>query len=176
VSPPLSEDAEEVAVRSRRTFQFGLLVFIAFTCTAIQYGFQSRWDVVVSLGTGAALMLPGQWWNYKGHHEAAAGLVLGTATLSLFSIMWFSDGLQDSSLLGYPVILIGAGQLLRPRHFWFLLAGMLICVLLLGLGTLNGWRTGVTPGTELDRLTDSLSILLVNGCLIWFLTYDMQKP
>ncbi|WP_296509169.1 EAL domain-containing protein [Rhodoferax sp.] len=130
---------------------------------------------MLSLGIGAALMLPAQWLNHRGHHETAAVLVLSTGTLSLFSIMWFSDGLRDSSLLGYPVILIGAGQLLRPRHFWMLLTLMLTCVLLLGLGTLNGWRTGLTPGTELDRLTDSLSILLVNGFLIWFLTYDMQN-
>ena len=52
---------------------------------------------------------------------------------------------------------------------------MLACVVVLGLGTLNGWRTGITPGTDVDRLTDSVSILLINGFLIWFLTYDMQN-
>ncbi|NBW48574.1 MAG: EAL domain-containing protein [Betaproteobacteria bacterium] len=175
MSNPRHDDVEEAAVRSRRVFQFALLVFIAFSGTAAQYGLQSRWDVVISLGLGAALMLPSQWLNHRGHHEAAAGMVLSVATLSLFSIMWFSDGLRDSSLLGYPVILIGAGQLLRPRHFWVLLAFMLGCVVMLGLGTLNGWRTGITPGTELDRLTDSVSILLINGFLVWFLTYDMQN-
>ena len=175
MSNPRHDDAEEATVRSRRVFQFALLVFIAFSGTAAQYGLQSRWDVVLSLGLGAALMLPSQWLNHRGHHEAAAGMVLSVATLSLFSIMWFSDGLRDSSLLGYPVILIGAGQLLKPKHFWILLAFMLGCVVILGLGTLNGWRTGVTPGTELDRLTDSVSILLINGFLVWFLTYDMQN-
>jgi diguanylate cyclase (GGDEF)-like protein len=175
VSNPRYDDAEEATVRSRRVFQFALLVFIAFSGTAAQYGLQSRWDVVLSLGLGAALMLPCQWLNHRGHHEAAAGMVLSVATLSLFSIMWFSDGLRDSSLLGYPVILIGAGQLLKPRHFWMLLTFMLGCVVMLGLGTLNGWRTGITSGTELDRLTDSVSILLINGFLIWFLTYDMQN-
>ncbi|CAM8643601.1 COG5001 Predicted signal transduction protein containing a membrane domain, an EAL and a GGDEF domain [Comamonadaceae bacterium] len=172
---PRHDDVEEVAVRARRVFQFALLVFIAFSGTAIQYALQSRWDVVISLGLGAALMLPSQWLNRKGHHEGAAGMVLAVATLSLFSIMWFSDGLRDSSLLGYPVILIGAGQLLRPRYFWVLVAFMLACVVVLGLGTLNGWRTGITPGTDVDRLTDSVSILLINGFLIWFLTYDMQN-
>lgn len=175
MSNPRHDDAEEATVRSRRVFQFALLVFIAFSGTAAQYGLQSRWDVVLSLGLGAALMLPCQWLNHRGHHEAAAGMVLSVATLSLFSIMWFSDGLRDSSLLGYPVILIGAGQLLKPRHFWMLLTFMLGCVVMLGLGTLNGWRTGITSGTELDRLTDSVSILLINGFLIWFLTYDMQN-
>ena len=96
---PRHEDVEEVAVRARRVFQFALLVFIAFSGTAIQYALQSRWDVVISLGLGAALMLPSQWLNRKGHHEGAAGMVLAVATLSLFSIMWFSDGLRDSSLL-----------------------------------------------------------------------------
>jgi diguanylate cyclase (GGDEF)-like protein len=168
-------DSEEVVLRKRRIFQFTLLVFIAFSGTAIQYSLQSRWDVVISLGVGATLMLPCQWFNHRGYHGTAAGMVLAVSTLSLFSIMWFSDGLQDSALLGYPVILIGAGQLLKPRHFWALLGFMLACVVILGLGTLNAWRTGITPGTELDRLTDSVSILLINGFLVWFITYDMQN-
>jgi len=87
-------------LRSRRVFQFALLVFIAFSGTAARCGLQSRWDVVLSLGLGAALMLPCQWLNHRGHHDAAAGMALPVATLSLFSIMWFSDGLRDSSLLG----------------------------------------------------------------------------
>ena len=143
--------------------------------TAVQYGFQQRWDVVLILGTTAALMLPSQWLNHRGRYEAASILILGSATLALFGIMWRSDGLRDSSLLGYPVILIAAGQLLKPKQFWWLLAAMVLCVVGVGLGTLNGWRGATTPGTDVDRLTDSVTILVVNGMLVWFLAYDMQK-
>jgi diguanylate cyclase (GGDEF)-like protein len=163
------------ALRSRRLFQFAALLFIAFAGTAVQYGFQQRWDVVLILGTTAALMLPCQWLNHRGRYEAASILILGSATLALFGIMWRSDGLRDSSLLGYPVILIAAGQLLKPKQFWWLLAAMVLCVVGVGLGTLQGWRGVTTPGTDLDRLTDSVTILLVNGMLVWFLAYDMQK-
>ena len=168
-------DTLDDALRSRRLFQFAALLFIAFTGTAVQYGFQQRWDIVLILGSTAALMWPSQWLNHRGRREAAAILILGAATLALFGIMWRSDGLHDSSLLGYPVILIAAGQLLKPRQFWWLLAGMVLCVLLVGLGTLQGWRGQTTPGTELDRLTDSLTILLVNGVVVWFMAYDMQR-
>jgi hypothetical protein len=50
---------------------------------------------------------------------------------------------------------------------------MLGCVVMLGLGTLNGWRTGITSGTELDRLTDSVSILLINGFLAGMITVNL---
>ncbi|WP_176452090.1 bifunctional diguanylate cyclase/phosphodiesterase [Rhodoferax sp. TH121] len=168
-------DALDDDLRSRRLFQFAALLFFAFTGTAVQYGFQQRWDVVVILSTTAALMLPCQWLNRRGHYETASILILGSATLALFGIMWRSDGLRDSSLLGYPVILIAAGQLLKPQKFWWLLAGMVLCVVCLGLGTLYGWRGATTPGTDIDRLTDSVTILVVNGILVWFLAYDMQK-
>eukprot|EP01031_Cornospumella_fuschlensis_P001759 gene1759-2195_t len=52
---------------------------------------------------------------------------------------------------------------------------MVLCVAWVGLGTLNGWRGVTTPGTDIDRLTDSVTILVVNGMLVWFLAYDMQK-
>nr|WP_315493609.1 EAL domain-containing protein [uncultured Rhodoferax sp.] len=168
-------DALDDALRSRRLFQFAALLFVAFMGTAVQYGFQQRWDVVLILGTTAALMLPSQWLNHRGRYEAASILILGSATLALFGIMWRSDGLRDSSLLGYPVILIAAGQLLKPKQFWWLLAAMVLCVVGVGLGTLNGWRGATTPGTDVDRLTDSVTILVVNGMLVWFLAYDMQK-
>ena len=141
----------------------------------MQYGFQQRWDVVLILGGTALLMLPSQWLNRRGHAHASAALILGSATVALSGIMWRSDGLRDSSLLGFPVILIAAGQLLKPRHFWWLLGAMALSVLLIGLGTLNGWRGDTTPGTDLDRLTDSLTILLVNGMVVWFMAYDMQQ-
>ena len=169
-----SEPGED-ALRSRRLFQFGALLFVAFVGTAVQYGFQQRWDVVLILGGTALLMLPSQWLNRRGHAHASAALILGSATVALSGIMWRSDGLRDSSLLGFPVILIAAGQLLKPRHFWWLLGAMALSVLLIGLGTLNGWRGDTTPGTDLDRLTDSLTILLVNGMVVWFMAYDMQQ-
>lgn len=168
-------DTGEAALRSRRLSQFAALLFVAFTGTALHYGFQHRWDVVLILVTAALLMLPSQWLNHRGHQQASAVVILGAATLALSCIMWRSDGLRDSSLLGFPVILIAAGQLLKPRQFWWLLTGMVLSVLLVGLGTLHGWRSETTPGTDLDRLTDSLTILLVNGVVVWFMAYDMQK-
>jgi len=175
VSDHSATEVLDDALRRRRLFQFAALLFIAFTGTAIQYGFQQRWDVVLILGFTAALMLPSQWLNHRGWYSAASILILGSATLALFGIMWRSDGLRDSSLLGYPVILIAAGQLLKPKQFWWLLTGMVLCVVCVGLGTLNGWRGATTPGTDIDRLTDSVTILVVNGMLVWFLAYDMQK-
>lgn len=162
-------------MRGRRLRQFATLAFVAFAGTAVLYGLQQRWDITLILVATASLMLPSQWLNRQGRREAASILILGATTLALFGIMWRSDGLRDSALLGYPVILIAAGQLLKPRQFWALLAGLVLCVVLLGVGTLQGWRGATTPGTDLDRLTDSVTILLVNGVLVWFLAYDMQR-
>jgi diguanylate cyclase (GGDEF)-like protein len=167
-------ERDEQALLRKRLSQFSAVVFVAFTLTAVQYGLQSRWDIVGFLLGGAASMA-GCMLLARQHQLPSASLLLWTSvTVVVSAIMWRSDGLHDSTLLAYPVILIGAGQLLKPRYFFGLLAAMLLCVMVIGLGSLWGLRTDVTPGTEVDRLTDTLTILLVGGFLIWFLAYDVQ--
>jgi diguanylate cyclase (GGDEF)-like protein len=166
---------EERALRKRRLFQFASLSAITFGVTTLVYAYQARWDIVLILGLATVAMLVCLWLNAHDHPNATTLIILYSATLAFFAIMWRSDGLNDSALLGYPVILMAAGQLLSTRRFWGLLTCMIACVLLLGLGTMAGWRIGATPGTDLDRLTDTLTFVLVAGFIIWFLAYDMQR-
>ena len=168
-------DLEERTLRKRRLFQFARLSAITFGTTVFLYAYQARWDIVAILALATLAMLLALWLNAHDHPNATTLIILYSATLALFAIMWRSDGLKDSALLGYPVILMAAGQLLSPRRFWGLLACMVACVLVLGIGTMAQWRTVATPGTDMDRLTDSVTFLLVAGFIIWFLAYDMQR-
>jgi diguanylate cyclase (GGDEF)-like protein len=114
------------------------------------------------------------WLTRRGALYPASAVLCTSTTVVVSVIMWRSDGLHDSALLAYPVILVGAGQLLTPRYFFSLVAAILLCVVGLGLGSIFELRQQVTPGTEVDRLTDTLTILLISSFLIWFLAYDMQ--
>lgn len=167
-------DVDEIALRKRRLFQYSVSVMVVVVLTAINYWWQGRLDVALILATCALSMPVCMWINQYRSSYLAAILLLSSITLALAAIMWRSDGLADSSLLGFPVILVGAAQMFKPRHFVLALAFMLGIVLLLGLGTAFGWRTAFVAGTEIDRITDSISILAVGGYLTWLLTHDMQ--
>jgi diguanylate cyclase (GGDEF)-like protein len=170
-----AHDADALALRVRRLFQYCTVVLVAFVLTAINYGLQGRMDVVLILLASALTMPLCMWVNVRRSHYLASLLMLASITLAMSALMWRSEGLADSALLGFPVILVGAAQFLKPRHFVVLLGLMLLIVLGLGLGTLMGWQTMAMAATATDRITDSLTILAIGGYLTWLLTHDMQK-
>jgi diguanylate cyclase len=170
-----AHDADALALRVRRLFQYCTVVLVAFVLTAINYGLQGRMDVVLILLASALTMPLCMWVNVRRSHYLASLLMLASITLALSALMWRSEGLADSALLGFPVILVGAAQFLKPRHFVVLLGLMLLIVLGLGVGTVMGWQTMAMAATPTDRITDSLTILTIGGYLTWLLTHDMQK-
>ena len=165
----------EQALLSRRLFQLASVVFAAFAITAVRYGVQGRWDIASLLALGATSMLVCLWLNQRAGTYAASALLWTSATCLVSAIMWRSDGLKDSALLAYPAILVGAAQLLKPQYFFGLLAAILLCVLGLGLGSVYGWRHDLATGTDLERLADTLTILVISGLMIWFLAMDMRN-
>ena len=167
-------DARDQLRLQQRIFQFSRVVMVAYGVTAILYGLQGRLDVSVILTISALCMLLCIWINRSSHYIAGLFLLL-VVTAALSAIMWRSDGLKDSALLGFPVVLVGAAQLLKPRHFVGLVGAMLAVVLVLGLGTLQAWRPTLVAGTDMDRITDTVTIIAMAGYLIWLLTNDMQK-
>jgi diguanylate cyclase len=170
-----AHDADALALRVRRLFQYSAVVLVTFVLTAINYGLQGRMDVVLILLASALTMPLCMWVNVRRSHYLASLLMLASITLALSALMWRSEGLADSALLGFPVILVGAAQFLKPRHFVVLLGLMLLIVLGLGVGTVMGWQTMAMAATPTDRITDSLTILTIGGYLTWLLTHDMQK-
>lgn len=171
----VASDVDELTLRRKRLFQYSVSVLIVVVLTAINYGWQGRLDVALILAACALCMPICLWINQYRSSYVAAILLLLSITLALAAIMWRSDGLTDSSLLGFPVILVGAAQMFKPRHFLMGLIFILTVVLLIGLGTVFGWRTVFVAGTDIDRITDSISILAIGGYLTWLLTRDMQK-
>ena len=168
-------DLAERKQRRLRLLQYGATVFIAFLIAAVNHGVQGRYDVAWVLVAGALMMPLGLWLSKYRSSYAAGALMLIAVVGTLSIIMWRSDGLHDSALLSFPVILVGAAQFFRPRHFLAVTVFILAIVLLIGVGTLWGWRSAMVPGTEMDRITDSMSILAAGGYLTWLLTQDMQK-
>jgi diguanylate cyclase (GGDEF)-like protein len=171
----LAVDSSGQAPLTRRIVQFSSLLLVTLLITALNYGLQGRRDIVLILLAGAVCMLACIVLVKTGSPHFANVLFWSSVTVVMTAIMWRSDGLHDSALLSYPVILIGAGYVLKPRHFMVLLAALLACVVVLGLGTIYGWRVEFTPGTEWDRLTDSITILLVGGAVIGIMAHDMQN-
>ena len=169
----VAHDSAGQAHISLRLKQFARLVCAALTIATVQYYFMGMPHVPMITGAGACAMLLSEWLNRRGALNASVLLLFGTAGTIPFVIMWLGAGLADSILLAFPVLLMAAGQMLRPRYFFFVMTAILLGVIAIGTTSMMGWRTSTRQDTDFNRMTDSLLMLLVGGTMVLFLSRDM---
>jgi hypothetical protein len=114
----VAHDSAGQAHISLRLKQFARLVCAALTIATVQYYFMGMPHVPWITGAGGCAMLLSEWLNRRGALNASVLLLFGTSGTIPFVIMWLGAGLADSILLAFPVLLMAAGQMLRPRYFF----------------------------------------------------------
>ena len=156
-----------------RLKQFARLVCAALTIATVQYSFMGMPHVPWITGAGAGAMLLSEWLSRRGALNASVLMLFITSGTIPFIIMWLGAGLADSILLAFSVLLMAAGQMLRPRYFFLVMTAILLGVITIGVSSTLGWRTSTQHDTEFNRMTDSVLMLLVGGTMVLFLSRDM---
>ncbi|OYU46619.1 MAG: GGDEF-domain containing protein [Burkholderiales bacterium PBB4] len=169
----VTHDFDSQAHIALRLKQFARLVCGGLTVATVQYSFMGMPHVPWITGAGAIAMLLADWLGRHGALNASVLLLFGTSGTVPFVIMWMGAGLADSILLGFPVLLMAAGQMLRPRYFFFVMAAIILGVVAIGTTSMLGWRTSTQQDTDFNRMTDSVLMLLVGGTMVLFLSRDM---
>ena len=169
----VANDTDGQAHVALRLKQFARLVCVALAIATVQYSFMGMPHVPWITGAGVCAMLLSDWLSRHGALSASVLLLFGTAGTVPFVIMWLGAGLADSILLAFPVLLMAAGQMLRPRYFLAVLAAIIVGVIIIGTSSIMGWRTSTQQDTEFNRMTDIVLMLLVGGTLVLFLSRDM---
>ena len=168
-----AHDMEGQAHIALRLKQFAGLVFVALGIATVQYSFMGLPHVPWITGVGACAMLLSVWLNRRGAVNASVLLLFATSGTIPFVLMWLGAGLADSILLAFPVLLMAAGQILRPRYFLLVMAAIVLGVVTIGTTSMLGWRTSTHHDTDFNRMTDSVLMLLVGGTMVLFLSRDM---
>ena len=169
----VANDTDGQAHVALRLKQFARLVSVALAIATVQYSFMGMSHVPWTTGAGVCAMLLSDWLSRHSALGASVLLLFATAGTIPFVIMWLGAGLADSILLAFPVLLMAAGQMLRPRYFFAVMAAILVGVIIIGTSSIMGWRTSTQQDTEFNRMTDSVLMLLVGGTLVLFLSRDM---
>ncbi len=169
----VANDTDGQAHVALRLKQFTRLVCVALAIATVQYSFMGMPHVPWITGTGVCAMLLSDWLCRRGALSASVLLLFATAGTIPFVIMWLGAGLADSILLAFPVLLMAAGQMLRPRYFFAVMAAIISGVIVIGTSSMMGWRTSTQQDTDFNRMTDSVLMLLVGGTLVLFLSRDM---
>jgi len=164
------DETRSQSLLKRRVMQFSGLILVAFVAMALR-GASTRDHAALVAGSAAVVVC--LLLNHQGHTRAASVLLWATVGTMSTVLMLLNHGLHDPALLAYPVILVGAAQVLRPRYFLLLLAALLLLVLSIGLATPSGLRTDGTAVDGVD-LSQTLAILAATGGMVWLMATDMR--
>ena len=99
-------------------------------------------------------------------------LLVGTVTYATLA----GQGIHDTIVILYPVILVVGGLILRPRIFWVLVAITILSVGSIAYAETQGWM--VTPFSGLTDFTDFVlvsSILLVQAFIVSLLINNLLR-
>lgn len=162
-------------LRAKRLNQISSMVVVT-TCIALfTYLVNGNWGIASVLTCIVLMMFACRWLSLRGNMDAASVLLLSSLTAGASTLMWISEGLQDTVFLTYPVILIMAGLLVSRRFFFLLLAVMLAYTIFLSLATeVFGWRVNVVMGNGFDLMRDALLILSASGFAVWVIVNDLS--
>lgn len=121
-----------------------------------------------------ALLLSG-WLAFKQHPRISAYILLWSLTLMLTALCFYSGGIHDLAVLGFPAVLVFAAILGELSLFLSLLAAILLSCAALVSFEVAGWYQPTIPPTAWRSLVYVAVIFSVSGFSVYLLSSDLHK-
>ena len=161
-------------LQGRRLRQIATVLSVTLAIVAIQAALLATWIPAVLGVLALVCVRRSAQLSQRGELDRANFVLLSTLTATASAAMWDAQGLYNGTLLTFPVILILAGMLARPRLFVGLLLAMLAVIGLITATSLLGWRTFSPEPLALKRFITLSCILMVCAFAIWRLASDLR--
>ena len=163
-------------LRVQRVRHTAYAVIASLILAGTGYTDRDYWHILATFGLGIAAMLTCLWVLRQGAIDGAAQLMVWSMFATITCLMWISEGLHDATVLTYPIILIVAGMLLKPRYFLALLVAMLMAIVLITVAT-ELWqiRRDVRVSSPWGHLRDLLLILSGSAYAVWVIVSDVRR-
>lgn len=111
----------------------------------------------------------------KTSMDRAVALMFSLLALTISTLMWLYGGLQDETMLGFPVLLLFAAVLGNTRLFVGLFMYILFTVIAIATSNIMGWRINENPQGGLLSASIIITLLAVISYSIWLLSEDMKR-
>jgi diguanylate cyclase (GGDEF)-like protein len=111
----------------------------------------------------------------KTSMDRAAALMFSMVALTISMLMWTYGGLQDETILGFPVLLLFAAVLGNTRLFVGLFVYIFFTVLAIATSNIMGWRMHQPPQGDLHSATIIVILLVIISYSIWLLSEDLKR-
>ncbi len=97
----------------------------------------------------------------RGILHWSGNLLLWTLLIFLVYLIGTNDGIHDTAVLGIPAVLVGAGLILKKKHFYIFTSVSLIAIALIGYAEING--TIHNPFSRKTNYFDIMDLTVILG-------------
>jgi diguanylate cyclase (GGDEF)-like protein len=111
----------------------------------------------------------------KTSMDRAAVLLFSMLALTISTLMWTYGGLQDETMLGFPVLLLFTAVLGSTRIFFSLFFYIIFTVIAIATSNHLGWRMNDPPQGGLVSAAIIVILLMIISYSIWLLAEDLKR-
>jgi PAS domain S-box-containing protein len=174
-SPPVFGDEERTHI-ARSVHIIALTSLIAMFAAALIMLIVNQPIIADVLLVGAGVMVIVVGLNCRGQLQTAITLSLLSALGVVTGVLYTGQGVHDVGVMVYPVVIVVASLLLKPRGLVFIAALSILSVGFVTLSELNGLVRLALPGaTGWDDFASLAAILIVTAVVGWFIADDLRR-
>lgn len=175
LSPPVFDD-EERARLARSAHIIAMTSLMALLATTVIMLIVHRPIIACMLLAGAGLMVIAFWLTRRGRLQSAMTLILLSILGIVTGVLYAGRGVHDVGAVVYPVVIIMASLLLKPRGVVLIAVLSILSVGFVTLSELNGLVRMALPGaTGWDDFVGMAAILIVTAIVGWLMADDVLR-
>lgn len=173
----LQHYADEDRTRVSRQLRVVLLALLAgcIVMTPISYWAanpQGFWTALFGLVVGGTAL----FLNSRDRVDAAVFMLLISMLIAVTASMTVGEGIHDSGMILYPMVMVVGSLLLRPRTYHVIVGFVLASVTLVWW---LGWKGWIAPGfraiTDFDDIIAIVTVLLVQAVAAGMLSGGLYR-
>lgn len=171
-----STEKDVFSVRRFRQLMWAVLLLTLFNVMNIYLGeSETKLNTLAAISGVVAIIGLAFHLTKIGKESLARILLLWVLILSVTYVSWLNGGLRDTSMMGYPILVVYSILLSGFRAFLATVCFLVLSVLLLGANTIYGWVPSPPRPLDWEQVFDAALIVLVAAYGAWTVNTDFNN-
>ena len=164
-----------MTLRPRRLIQVIAVVLLTVGVIILLTITERNWPATIILSLVELLLVVAIMLAKNNRLQLSAKFTVVTLTVSMGTLAYMYDGINDASICAFPTILVFAAMFVSLRFFITLLTMMIAMLTLIVIGNITGWHINVVTATKPSSLINVVAILLTTAYFVWRLASDLRR-
>ena len=166
-------NSAERVFRFKRLTQLFWAVEFTFIALLIAELMEGEVKLAAAIAVLAVILSSVYFFIKKGFIDQATTVLFIILVVVISALMWSYGGLQDETLLAFPIFLLFSAMLGNKKLFFVLLGYAVATTLAIGIANETGWHVNESPDGGLHSAILITILLLAISYSIWLLSNDL---